>query len=132
MVSTGMLSRSVTAPRVEPGAPHTAHTPGTLPAMIKIWAGAVAATALLAVGGCAGDAPEPAPTAADNTAVCAQWKEAQLPYLLHTAPEAKARARAIADSYQGKEPADAVEIQHAYFAAWADATRPLLAQAGSP
>jgi hypothetical protein len=101
--------------------------------MIMMRAGAVVAAAMLAVSGCGGDTPEAAPVAtADNTAVCAQWKESQLPYLLHTAPEAKAWARAVADSYQGKEPANAVEIQRAYFSAWAEATRPLVARAGTP
>ena len=100
--------------------------------MIKKKTGVALTAVVLALGGCGGDAPQPAPTAADPAAFCARWKAAQLPFLLYTAPEAKAWAKAVADSYQGKEPADAVAIQRAYFSAWAQATRPLAAQASTP
>jgi hypothetical protein len=110
--------------------------------MITMKAGAVLAAAMLAVSGCGGDTPAPsaqAPAtgaasapAGDRAAVCARWKESDLRYLLHTAPEAKAWAQAVADSYQGKAPENAVEIEHAYFSSWATATRPLVAQAADP
>ncbi|AGZ43026.1 hypothetical protein [Actinoplanes friuliensis] len=104
--------------------------------MIRILRGAVVLTALLVVGGCGGEtaAPEPAASAvADNqAAVCARWKEAQLPFLAGTAPEAKAYTRAMADSYQGKETAGALEIQKAFWTGWADAIRPLVAEATGP
>ncbi|MEV4703286.1 hypothetical protein [Actinoplanes sp. NPDC049316] len=98
---------------------------------------AVALGAVLAVSGCAGDdaaAGRPAATAAgSNTdAVCARWMAAQKPFLLHTAPEAKAYAQAVADSYQGKETPGAREIQRAYWSGWADVIRPLADQADAP
>jgi hypothetical protein len=109
--------------------------------MIKLLGGAVVLAAVLGMSGCGGDgqaastktvtAPESA-AAGDTAAVCARWKEAQLLYLLSTAPEAEAYAKAMADSYEGKQVAGALQIQHAFFSAWADAVRPLVAQADAP
>jgi hypothetical protein len=113
--------------------------------MIKSLGGAVVLAALLTVSGCGGAGPAgpnkavsaaasaaASPPAGDTVSVCARWKEAQLPYLTNTAPEAKAYAKAIADSYQGKETAGVLEIQLAFWSAWADAVRPLAAEAAAP
>jgi hypothetical protein len=113
--------------------------------MIKTLGGAVLIGGALALSGCGGAGPAtPAPAAApaasattssaagDTAAVCERWKAAQLPYLLSTAPEAKAYAQAVADSYQGKEIAGAAEIQRKFWSGWADAIRPLVAQAEEP
>ncbi|UQU62785.1 hypothetical protein COUCH_27615 [Couchioplanes caeruleus] len=108
--------------------------------MIKLFAG-LALGAVLALTGCTDDdattgkaaAAAPASSAPANTdAVCKRWMAAQQPFLMNTAPEAKAYAKAMADSYQGKKTAGAQEIQRAYWSGWADAVRPLVAQADTP
>jgi hypothetical protein len=113
--------------------------------MIKLLGGAVVLAALLTVSGCGGAgtagpnksvsaaaSAAASPPAGDTVAVCARWMKAQLPYLSNTAPEAKAYAKAVADSYQGNETAGALEVQLAFWSAWADAVRPLAAEAAAP
>lgn len=105
------------------------------------FAGRVAlVVAVLVVGGCAGDGSSasnatgrPAAAVVDNTAtVCAQWREAQSPYMLGTAPEAKAFNQVVADRYQGKRTPHADEVQRAFWSGWADVVRPFVSEASSP
>ena len=105
--------------------------------MIRGLAKVLAISTALALSGCAGDSATHSTAGAassalgDTGAVCARWMEAQKPFLLHTAPEAKAYDKAMSDAYQGKKTPNAVEIQRAYWSGWADAIRPLVEQAGT-
>lgn len=106
--------------------------------MIKLFCGAVLAAAVLSLSGCGSADPAPvagpattAP-AGDTASVCQRWQAVQLPYLTSTAPEAKAYAKAVADSYQGVEAGNALELQRAFYTGWAEAVRPLVTQAEAP
>jgi hypothetical protein len=109
--------------------------------MIRMLGGAVVLAAVLMVSGCDGDEPTasgpaasaPVSAAADNSAaVCARWKQAQGPFMSNTAPEAQAYSDMVADSYEGRETPGALEIERAYWSGWANAIRPLAAEATAP
>ncbi|AGL17574.1 hypothetical protein L083_4064 [Actinoplanes sp. N902-109] len=90
----------------------------------------VLVAAVAGLGGCgAGDAAEPAAPADNTAAICARWRQAEAPFLTNTAPEAEAYNRTIADAYEGKPVTGATGIRRKYWAAWADAVRPLAAEA---
>ena len=101
--------------------------------MINLFCGTVLAATVLALSGCGSENPAPAAAPAGDTAsVCERWQTVQLPYLTSTAPEAKAYAKAVADSYQGVEAGNALELQRAFYSGWAEAVRPLVTQAEAP
>ncbi|MEV4636919.1 hypothetical protein AB0J80_06155 [Actinoplanes sp. NPDC049548] len=109
--------------------------------MIKAFVYAVGLTAALAAGGCTADKSQPSSGSANAAAgapaagagaFCARWMKAQEPFLLNTAPEAKAYGKMVADSYQGKPTPDALQVQRAFWKGWADTIRPLVGQGGTP
>ena len=107
--------------------------------MVKTFGAAIAVSAALALSGCSGGEPASPPgeapsaaAAGDTKTVCTEWMAAEQPFLLNTAPEAKAYNKVMADSYQGRQTARAGEVQRAYWSAWADAIRPLVGRAGTP